>query len=84
VINTGSVCHGFYSTQTATIFNLGNYYKIQSYTNYLLTLELVTISDEKDINMADVVSGIFLNQARAEKMEIVKQGQWYSLFLSGK
>ena len=34
--------------------------------------------------MADVVSGIFLNQARAEKMDNTKQGQWYSLFLNGK
>jgi hypothetical protein len=49
-----------------------------------LTLELVSIYDEKEINMADVVSGIFLNQARAEKMDNTKQGQWYSLFLNGK
>ncbi len=49
-----------------------------------MTLELVSIYDEKEINMADVVSGIFLNQARAEKMDNTKQGQWYSLFLNGK
>lgn len=65
------------------MFNIGNFYKILAFEADVLTVELVSIPKDYPLERSDPISSILLFQLKIAKISTLKQGQWYSLILSG-
>lgn len=84
-LSMGDFCNGFFEKDGKILLNVGNYFRIESYDQKKKYLIINLIAPKsQEIKIDNPESNFLLTSLRIKRLEVLQQGQWYSLMINGK